>query len=185
MCILTTPNMIESLITSKTRIKLLFKFFINSEIKSYLRSLQGEFGESSNSIRIELNRFESAGLLSAQFEGNRKMYFANTAHPLYKEINNSMKKVIGIDQIIQRFSANNENLQAIYITGDFAMGKDSKIIDLALVGENIDRLYIQSLLNKTKEFISREIKFIILTWDEMKRTFSNQPVLLIWKTAQD
>ena len=177
--------MIESLITSKTRIKLLFKFFINSEIKSYLRSLEGEFGESSNSIRIELNRFESAGLLSAQFEGNRKMYFANKAHPLYREINNSMKKVIGIDTIIQQLCDNNENLQAIYITGEFAMGRDSKIIDLALVGENIDRSNIQSLLNKAKEFVSREIKFIILTWDEMLRTFSNQPVLLIWKAIKD
>ena len=38
-------NMLESLITSKTRIKLLIKFFINSDTTAYLRNLAEEFGE--------------------------------------------------------------------------------------------------------------------------------------------
>lgn len=177
--------MIESLITSKTRVKLLFKFFINSETKSYLRSLESEFGESSNSIRVELQRLENAGLLNASYDGNRKMYIANTAHPLYNDINSSMKKVVGIDRIIEHIAANCANLQAIYVTGEFASGRDSKIIDLALVGENIDRFCIQSLVNKANDDISREIKFIILTKEELIRTFNNQPLLLIWKVENE
>ena len=43
--------MIESIITSKTRIKLLLKFFLNSQTTSYLRGLEAELGESSNSMR--------------------------------------------------------------------------------------------------------------------------------------
>ena len=66
--------MIEGLITSKTRIKLLLKFFLNSETKSYLRSLESEFDESSNSIRVELNRLEAAGLLQSNLEGNKKIF---------------------------------------------------------------------------------------------------------------
>jgi hypothetical protein len=177
--------MIESLVTSKTRVKLLFKFFINCEIKSYLRSLENEFGESSNSIRIELNRLEKSGLLSSSFDSNRKMYFANTAHPLFNEISNSMRKDVGIDYIIKHFTIDHCNLQAIYVTGDIAIGRDSKIIDLALVGENINRPYMHSIVDKTKSFINREIKFIILTKDELIRTFNNQPLLLIWKTANE
>ena len=50
--------MLDTLITSKTRIKLLLKFFLNAQTKSYLRSLEGEFGESTNAIRLELNKFE-------------------------------------------------------------------------------------------------------------------------------
>ena len=56
--------MIETLISSKTRIKLLLKFFLNSNTTSYLRSLESEFGESTNAIRVELNRLENAGMLS-------------------------------------------------------------------------------------------------------------------------
>ncbi len=52
--------MIEALITSKTRIRLLVKFFLNPTMSAYLRELSEEFGESSNGIRVELNRMANA-----------------------------------------------------------------------------------------------------------------------------
>ena len=69
--------MLDSLITSKTRIKLLIKFFSNRHTTAYLRSLAQEFNESSNSVRLELNRLADAGLLKAQNDGNTKLYKAN------------------------------------------------------------------------------------------------------------
>ncbi len=75
--------MIETLISSKTRIKLLLKFFLNSNSRSYLRGLESEFGDSTNSIRLELNRFEKAGMLKTCAEGNKKYFQANTNHPLF------------------------------------------------------------------------------------------------------
>jgi hypothetical protein len=174
--------MIESLITSKTRIKLLLKFFLNSQTKSYLRSLETEFGESTNSIRVELNRLETAGLLDTNIEGNKKMFFANTGHPLFNDINNILKKFIGIDQIIDQITSQIGDLQAAFLTGDFAIGKDSKIIDLALVGYKLDRPFIDTLVEKAEKFISRRIKYIILTEEEMTQYYDNKPILLIWKS---
>lgn len=173
--------MIESLITSKTRIKLLLKFFLNSQTRSYLRGLESEFGESTNSIRVELNRLENAGLLGTSTEGNKKMFFANIKHPLFKDINNILKKFIGIDQIIDQVTSQIGDLQAAFVTGDFAIGKDSKIIDLALVGVQLDQPLIDQLVKKAESFISRRIKYIIVTAEEMELYFLNKPVLLIWK----
>ena len=48
--------MLDTLITSKTRIKLLLKFFLNSNSRSYLRNLETEFGESTNSIRLGIKQ---------------------------------------------------------------------------------------------------------------------------------
>lgn len=174
--------MIESLITSKTRIKLLLKFFLNSQTKSYLRSLETEFGESTNSIRVELNRLENAGLLDTSNEGNKKMFYANIEHPLFKDINNILKKFIGIDQIVDQITSQIGDLQAAYLTGDFAIGKDSKIIDLTLVGDNLDRPFIDTLVEKAEKFISRRLKYIILNKEEMIQFYNNKPVLLIWKS---
>ena len=173
--------MLESLITSKTRVKLLLKFFLNSQTKSYLRGLESEFGESSNSIRVELNRLETAGLLSVGTQGNKKMFFANTGHPLFNDINNILKKFIGIDQIINQVTSQIGDLQAAFLTGDFAIGKDSKIIDLALVGDDLDRPLIDALVEKAESFISRRIKYIVVTTEEMALFYQNKPVLLIWK----
>ena len=92
--------MIETLISSKTRIKLLLKFFLNSNTSAYLRSLEQEFGDSSNGIRLELNRFEQAGMLTSFVKGNKKYFKANENHPLFSEINSIILKYIGFDKII-------------------------------------------------------------------------------------
>jgi hypothetical protein len=86
--------MLDSLITSQTRIKLLLKFFIDSSTKAYLRGLESEFGDSTNGIRIELNRLEQAGLLVSAKEGNKKLYQANRKHPLFKDIHSLIMKEI-------------------------------------------------------------------------------------------
>jgi hypothetical protein len=174
--------MLESLITSKTRIKILLKFFLNEQTVSHLRGLEAEFGESSNSIRLELLKLENAGLLSSAVKGNKKLYFANINYPFFTEINNILKKTVGIDQIIEQITSQIGNLQAAYLIGDFAIGKDSETIEMALIGDHLDQSYIDKLVIKAEQFISRRIQYIVLNKEEMIQSFSNKPVLLIWKS---
>ncbi len=159
----------------------MLKFFLNSQTTSYLRGLESELGESSNSIRMELNRMGNAGLLNSNNVGNKKLYFANTSHPLYTEINSILKKCVGIDQIIERVTSQVGDLQLAYITGDFAVGKDSSIIDLALIGEHLDKSLIDTLVEKAEEMINRKIKYLVLTEDEMNHFYDKKPALLIWE----
>jgi predicted transcriptional regulator len=173
--------MLDSIITSKTRIKLLFKFFLNSNTKSYLRNLEQEFGESSNAIRVELNRLENADLLHSEFLGNRKYFSANTNHPLFKDINNIIKNFVGIDMLIEKVINQIGNLETAYITGDLAKGIDSQIIDLVMVGQNFDTSYIEQLVSKAENVIERKIRYLILTKAQMSDYFKNKPVLLIWE----
>ena len=95
--------MIETLISSKTRVKLLMKFFLNSNNRSYLRNLEEEFGESTNGIRLELNKFEKAGFLESVAEGNKKMFKANAKHPLFKDIHSILLKMTGLDHVIDKY----------------------------------------------------------------------------------
>ena len=173
--------MLDTIITSKTRIKLLLKFFLNSQTKSYLRNLEHEFGESSNAIRVELNRLEGAGLLKSEITGNRKYFSANTRHSLFNDINNILKKVVGIDQLIEKVTTQIGDLEAAYITGDFAKGRDSKIIDLVLIGQNLDHNYISQLVTKAESMMDRKIRYLVLTADQMEDYFREKPALLIWK----
>lgn len=172
--------MLNSLITSKTRVKLLLKFFLNSDNKSYLRNLEQEFGESSNAIRVELNRLEEADLLRSEVSGNKKYFCANTSHPLFKDINNIVRNSVGIDQLIERVINQVGNLEVAYITGEFAKGIDSQIIDLVLVGKNIEASCIESLVTRAENLITRKIRYLILTKNEMADLFKDKPVLLIW-----
>jgi len=176
--------MLEALITSKTRIKLLLKFFLNSNNTGYLRSLEPEFGESTNAIRQELNRFEDAGLLNSEIEGRKKIFKANTAHPLFPELNSLLMKYVELDEIIERVILNLGKLEKVYLVGELAKGKNSDVIDLWFVGEKLDGQYLEKLVKRAKEFIQRKLNYSILTnqaLEEKLLNYNNNELLLLWK----
>ena len=167
--------MIETLITSKTRVKLLLKIFLNSDTKSYLRNLESEFGESTNAIRLELNKFEKAGMLQSELEGNKKLYKANTSHPLYKDINNIVFKYVGLDWIVEHIVSKLGNLESVFLSGTFAKGIDSKQIELVILGK-VDEDYLKELCEKIGKKINRKIDYTIVE----KLSIKDGIYLLLW-----
>jgi len=158
----------------------LLKFFLNSNTTSYLRKLSSEFGDSTNSIRIELNRMEKAGLLSSKRQGNKKIYRANTRHPLFKDLNSILKKIVGIDSIIEKVALNIGDLKAAYLSGKLARGIDSSTIDLILVGKDLDGSYITTLVKKAEKLVNRNINFTIIPSDTAPDQLKSTQQLLIW-----
>lgn len=173
--------MLDSLITSKTRIKLLLKLFLNSNTQSHLRGMERDFGESTNAIRQELNRFVDAGLLSSDVIKNKKFYKANTSHPLFGDIQSILRKMVGIDQIVDKVTSKIGNLDSAYLAGSFAKGVDSDTIELVLVGNNLDDAYIKILVEKAEKLVERKIVYIVLNEQQMEHFFKDKPVLLIWQ----
>jgi hypothetical protein len=175
--------MLETLITNKTRLKLLLKFFLNSNSSSYLRNLETEFDESSNAIRIELNRFEEAGLLVSNSDRNRKIFRANLKHPLFPDIHNILLKYIGFDQIIDKLVQKLAGINKAYIVGDFAKGKDAKKIELILIGTQFDKNYLDHLIEKVEELIKRKISCLILNELEEDTLMSKHPeAFVLWNS---
>jgi hypothetical protein len=157
--------MLDTLITSKTRVKLLLKFFLNSKTSSYLRNLESEFGESTNSIRLELNKFEDAGLLSTNMSGNKKLFKANTKHPMFSDIQNILMKYTGLDKIAEQVISKLGDIDAVYLVGELAKGLDSPIIDLVFVG-NINKTYLLNLTEKAEKLIHKKVRFVTFTAKE-------------------
>jgi hypothetical protein len=177
--------MLETLITSKTRIKLLTKFFLNPQAKAYLRGLEETFGESSNAVRLELNRFENAGLLSSAMEGNRKVYTANIKHPLFPDIHNILRKHLGIDHVIEEVTKKLGRIEQVWLSGEFAKGNDSITIDLILVGTEIDQNYLEQLRYKAAGLISRTIQLTLFTpgtFTDMKSKIKSSDIFLLWES---
>lgn len=173
--------MLETLISSKTRIKLLLKFFLNSKTTAYLRSLENEFGGSTNAIRLELNRLEKAGMLTAFRQGNKKIFTANTNHPLFSEVHNILLKHIGVDRLIEGVINRLGTVEKVYLSGQFAKGLDSPIIDLILIG-NIDQAYLIRLINRVEPIIKRKVRYLLYQTteftDELMDLLDSKSVLL-------
>lgn len=160
--------MIETLISSKTRIKLLIKFFLNSSNTAYLRNLEEEFGESTNGIRLELNKFEKAGFLDSFSEGNKKIFKANTQHPLFNDINRIILKMVGVEYIMDYILQRVGNLEFVYLTGKLANGQNSDIVDLILIGNDLNKTFLIEQIEKAEKKINKKIRYIVYPTQEFK-----------------
>ena len=178
--------MLESLITSKTRIRLLLKFFLNPETRAYLRELASEFGESTNGIRLELNSLTKAKLLKSSNIGRTVVYRANKDHTLFTDIQSVVQKYVGIDHLVDDLISELGQIDAAYIIGDYAHGSDSGLIDLVIVGQvKVDVL--QRLVNKTGKIISRKIRPLVLDQEELQCLWEQLDIrhaLHIWGDKQ-
>jgi hypothetical protein len=178
---------LETLITSRTRLKMLLRFFLNAQSKAHLRGLAEEFGESTNAIRQELNNLSKAGYLVSKGKGNLIEYSANVSHPLYPDLQRIIHKYLGVDKIldkvVNKVLDRLGDLSLACITGDYANGKDTGIIDLVLVG-NIDARATSYYTRRVEKLIARKIRLLVLSTEELEKNRKSLQIdtaLCLWR----
>ena len=179
-----TQYMFDILISSKTRIKVLLKFFLNRNSVSYLRGLEEEFGESTNSIRLELNKFEKAGFLISYTEGNKKLFKANQNHLLFNDLHHMLLKITGINHLVDYVMKHIGNLEKVYLVGQLAKGLETDTIELVFVGD-INILYLEELIGKAAKKLNKKITFSCFKSGEFDiNTIQQKDLhpLLIWNS---
>ena len=174
--------MLDTLITSKTRVKLLMKFFLNPSTRAYLRGLATEFGESTNSVRVELNRLSDAKIISAESVGRTIEYYANAEHPLFNELQALVRKYAGVDKLVEILIKKLGHVNTVYLVGDYARGIDSGLIDIILIG-NINKMELNRIAERRGKDISRKIRTMIVDVKELRSLWEQlnmNHALLIW-----
>ena len=163
--------MLNQLITSKTRLRLLIKFFISQANRGYLNGLANEFNESTNAIRKELNHLSEAGYLEKFKDHNKVSYKANTQHPLFDVLQKVVFKHLGLEEIVERVLERMGPVQKILLVGDYAKGLDTGIIDIILIGKKLNTEYIENLENKIEGLINRKVNFYLATKSNVNQEF--------------
>ena len=114
-------------------------------------------------------------------------YRADRAHPLFPELQPVVRKALGMDRIVDSIIGRLGKLEAAYLTGDYAEGRDTGVIDLVLVGD-IDRHSLSDLVEKTERYIGRKIRTLVVSspeWDDLEPVISRGATMMLWKTAMD
>lgn len=153
--------MLDSLITSKTRLKLLVKFFIHAGNQGHLRGLATEFNESTNAIRKELNNLSEAGYLEKEQVQNKVRYKANITHPLFGSLQDIVRKYVGLDNLVETVLERMGAVNQIMVVGNYAEGRPEGAIELLVVGTDIDESYLEQLSAKASELIGHEVRIQI------------------------
>ena len=179
--------MLNTLITSKTRINLLLKFFLNPGTKAYLRELAKEFGESTNAIRVELNRLSEAKLIKSTNLGRKVIYRANNKHNLFRDIKSVVQKYVGLDRLVEDVINRLGSIDAAFVVGDYARGIDSGLIDVVLIG-TVDSDTLEKFVIKTGDLIDRKIRPLVLNneeFEKLRQRLDIDHALPIWNKAKD
>jgi len=150
--------LLETLITSKTRLKLLIKFFVAATNKGYLNGLAQEFGESTNAIRKELNHLAVAGYLKKNQENNKIQYLANTMHPLFSSLQKIVHQHLGLELIAEQVIDRMGEVQTISLMGDYAKGMDTGTIEIVICGHQLNHDYLVGLTRKIEAQIDRRLQ---------------------------
>jgi DNA-binding MarR family transcriptional regulator len=175
-------SIFSGLITSKTRIKILMRLFLNPTRQAYLRELADEFNAAPSQVREELRHLDEAGFLESRKNGRQILYQANQKHSLFKELQSMVQKALGMDRVLDSILERLGNLEKAYLIDDYAEGKDSGIIDLVLVG-NIDQENLTDLVHKTERYIDRKIRTLIVQsdeWPTFSKSIMKRPMLQLW-----
>ena len=153
--------MLGELITSKTRLRLLIKFFVSQANRGYLNGLATEMGESTNAIRKELNHLHDAGYLQKEKSNNKIQYKANTKHPMFSVLQKVILKHLGLEDAVEIVLERMGDVEQIILIGDYAKGIDSGKIEIIIVGQDLNTSYVQNLEEKLEKLISRKVSFFL------------------------
>lgn len=159
--------MLTELFTSKTRVKLLLKLFLNPQVSCYLRELSKEFGTAPNAIKEELDSLTQAGYLGKEQQGRSTYYKANTDHPFFPEIHSIVKKTLGIDKIVEQILTRLGRFDEVYLLDDYAEGRDTGLVDVLIVGD-VDTAKLDGLCRVVEKKINRTIRMLVMTAEEFE-----------------
>jgi predicted nucleotidyltransferase len=160
--------MLQGLITSKTRIKLLTLFFTRPDERFYGRELERLLGEQPRSVHVELQRLEAAGLLTSQSEGRVKYYAANRACPIYPEVRSLILKTTGLGDTLREKLHSLGGVEQAFVFGSSAHGDEraGSDIDLMIVGEP-DGGELSKVIAKIERGLGRPVNYLVFSRREI------------------
>ena len=106
---------------------------------------------------------------------------------MYKDIHSIILKETGIDRVIEKVIHRLGNLLSVYLVGDFAHGKDSPVIELILVGADIDMEYLAKKVVQAEELVGRKVSYTVLAPDDAEVHFLKlkpSELLPLWNSEE-
>jgi hypothetical protein len=173
--------MLQHIIPSKTRRKILELFFHNVFENYYLRGIVRLIDEEVNAVKRELDILSEAKVLRKERRLNKIFYTLNKQYPLYDEFLRIFAKTNVLSQMIYKNLPKLGKVKFIGLSMKFAKKlpiKEDEIY-LLFVGIIVVQEIVSIITPIEKEF-GREINYTVMTEEEFSfRKKNNDP--FIWR----
>jgi predicted nucleotidyltransferase len=161
---------LEGLLGSKTRARLLVVFATHPAQEFLAPSLSDETRLSLTSVRYELPRLARLGLVTVRSLGRDRLYCANERHLLFPEIKEMVYKTAGLGDVVRKAVEGAPGIEAAFVYGSVARGeeKPTSDIDLFVLG-HFDRQRLSASLSQAERQLDREINLVTMSVDEWRK----------------
>lgn len=145
---------------TKTQQRVLGLLYGRPERSFYLNELVRLADMGKGTIRRELDKLCSVGLVAQTRQGNQNHYQANPSNPVYSELKGIIDKTFGVAGVLA--AALNQSLSEItfaFVYGSVAKGREGadSDIDLMLVSDYLGYSEVMSLLHPAEQLLGRKI----------------------------
>lgn len=156
--------MLKTLFTSNVRLKILKKFFLNTEKEFYVRELSRDLDEQVNAIRRELDSMHKIWLLKSKAKDRKKFFYLNKFFLIYNELSTIILKNFVLDSDIHEDIKKLWDVNLLILNWVF-IDKPHKPIDLLVVWD-LDWDELQNYL--LSEIWDKDVKFSVMTKEEFQ-----------------
>lgn len=162
--------MLEDLIISRVRVKVLQLFFLNLGQMYHVREIVRRVDEEINAVRRELLHLEKAGILSKDRRANRLFYLLRKDYPLYFDFLYLIAKTSTLGGGILKNKAKLGKIKYACISGRFIRNLprvSNTDVDLLVVGKVV-LPELSQLVRAEEARREREINYTVMTDEEFE-----------------
>jgi predicted nucleotidyltransferase len=166
--------MLETLLGSRLRAKVLGWLFSHPDERYFVRQLTALVKEDSTNVSRELARLEKTGILVKNTEGKQKYYQANRQSPIFNELHGLILKTVGVADIIKKaLEPRIADIKLAFIFGSVAKRAENRFsdIDLLVVGD-ITFGEVVDLISTAEGALNRELNPVVYTLAEFNKRLS-------------
>lgn len=148
----------EALFT-ETQSRILGLLFSHPDRSFYFKQILRDTGMGVATIKRELDRMLSAGIVRMQRIGNQHHYQANKDCPIYAELTAIIKKTLGLVEVLRSALVPAAgDINWAFVFGSFASGKESEAsdVDLLVIGD-VDFSRLVEVLYPVQGILAREV----------------------------
>ena len=158
----------------QVRAEVLRLLFADASRELHLRDLTRQSGLGLGTVQDELEKLSSSDLVTSRRDGNRRYYRANSAHPLFPDLQQLVLKTSGLHDVLAKALDGIKGVELAFVFGSLASsgGKAASDVDLFIIGD-VGLRGVTTALRGVAEVLAREINPITMTAEEFRKRRAN------------
>lgn len=148
----------------RSRAEIIRLLFTDSNRSLHLRDLARLSGLAIGTIQREIANLRDANLVIERRDGNRLYFKANTAHPIFTELQSISLKTMGLGPHLAKAFKDLDGIQSAFVYGSYAEGTagPESDVDLFVIGD-IGLRKLSPRLRGVADTVNREINPSVMT----------------------